>query len=97
MDGIGLTRRMMEIKPCIPSRGIIKVNENAGQSTAVITDIVHDISKTNLQSPLAGKGSNQVQQNVQSLSALADQLQRLVQKFKVRSCKPGDLKIAGIS
>ena len=65
------------------SQGIAEVNENVAQSTVVIGDITRDIADINQQSNQVGVGSGQVQQSAQGLAALAVQLEKLVQQFKV--------------
>jgi len=65
------------------SQGIIEVNENVSHSSLVIGNVTRDIAMINQQSSQVGDGSNQVQLNAQSLSALADQLGSMVKGFKV--------------
>jgi methyl-accepting chemotaxis protein len=65
------------------SQGIAEVNENVAQATVVIADITRNISNINDQSNQVGDGSNQVQLSAQGLSALASQLENLVNQFKV--------------
>ncbi len=65
------------------SQGIGEVNENVAQSTSVIADITRDIAQINQQSVQVGDGSSQVEKSVKDLSALAEQLQNMVKKFKV--------------
>lgn len=65
------------------SQGIIEVNENVSHSSLVIGNVTRDIAMINHQSGQVGDGSNQVQLNAQSLSALADQLESMVKGFKV--------------
>jgi methyl-accepting chemotaxis protein len=65
------------------SQGITEVNESVAQSSVVVGDVTRDIAQINQQSSQVGDGSNQVQQNAQSLSALAVQLGSMVKGFKV--------------
>lgn len=65
------------------SQGIAEVNENVAQSTVVVSEITRDIAQISQQSGQVGDGSGQVQASAQSLSELADQLELLVNKFKV--------------
>ncbi len=65
------------------SQGITEVNENVAQSSLVVGDVTRDIAQINQQSNQVGDGSNQVQLNAQSLSALAEQLGGMVKGFKV--------------
>ena len=65
------------------SQGITEVNESVAQSSIVVGDVTRDIAQINQQSSQVGDGSNQVQQNAQSLSVLAEQLGGMVKGFKV--------------
>ena len=65
------------------SLGIGEVNENVAQATVAIADITRDIARINQQSNDVGDGSNQVQLSAHGLSALASQLENLVNQFKV--------------
>jgi methyl-accepting chemotaxis protein len=65
------------------SQGIAEVNENVAQSTVVIADITRDVAGINQQSIQVGESSGQVQLSAQGLAALAVQLEKMVNKFKV--------------
>ena len=63
--------------------GITEVNEHMAQSAVVVADITRDVALINQQSSQVGDGSNQVQLNAQDLSVLSEQLETLVNQFKV--------------
>lgn len=65
------------------SMGIAEVNENVAQSSVVVADITRDVTEISHQSTQVGDGSSQVQASAQSLAELADQLEKMVKKFKV--------------
>ena len=65
------------------SRGIQEMNHNVAQSTAVSTDIAQDISQVNSQAGDIAKGSSDVLKNADSLSLMAEHLNRLVGRFKM--------------
>ena len=67
------------------AQGILEVNENVAQSTVAVSDITREISEINQQSNQVGDGSSQVQNSAQGLSDLADQLRRMVNKFKIQN------------
>ncbi len=65
------------------SMGIAEVNENVAQSSVVVADITRDVTEISQQSTQVGDGSTQVQASAQSLSELAEQLEKMVKKFKI--------------
>jgi methyl-accepting chemotaxis protein len=65
------------------SLGLTEVNESVAHSAIVVSDVTRDIAQITQQSNQVGDGSNQVQQNAQSLSVLAEQLESMVKGFKV--------------
>ncbi len=65
------------------SMGIAEVNENVAQSSMVVADITRDVTEISSQSTQVNDGSTQVQTSAQALSELADQLEQMVNKFKV--------------
>ncbi len=65
------------------SEGITEVNENVAQSTVAVGDISREISEVNSAASGMAKSSFQVEESAENLSALAEQLQVLVAKFKV--------------
>lgn len=65
------------------SQGIAEVNENVAQSSMVIGDVTRDIAGINQQASQVNAGSDLVQDNARDLAALAAQLEKLTQQFKV--------------
>ena len=63
--------------------GINEVNEHMAQSAVVVADITRDIALINQQSNQVGEGSNQVQASAKDLTVLSEQLETLVNQFKV--------------
>jgi len=65
------------------SSGIQEVNENVNQSSTVATEIAQDISHVNQSAIDIAERSDQVKLSAQELSKLAEELNRMVGKFKV--------------
>lgn len=65
------------------SQGIIEVNENVAQSTVAVTNITRDVSEISSQSQQVGTISEKVRGSAQGLAKLSEQLDRLVNKFKI--------------
>jgi methyl-accepting chemotaxis protein len=65
------------------AKGILEVNENMAQSSAVVQYINVDISKINQQAIAVGDISAQVKLNANNLSELASQLNAMISLFKV--------------
>ncbi len=65
------------------SRGIQEMNHNVAQSSAVSTDIAKDISQVSSQAEEIANGSSDVLKNADSLSKMAEHLNRLVGRFKM--------------
>ncbi|MDK9706573.1 MAG: methyl-accepting chemotaxis protein [Desulforhopalus sp.] len=65
------------------SQGVAEVNENVAQSTAVVADIARNVNDISNQSQHVGEGSGQVQKSAKNLSALSEQLDKLVKMFKI--------------
>ncbi|WP_310599880.1 methyl-accepting chemotaxis protein [Desulfobulbus sp.] len=63
------------------SLGIAEVNENVSLSTEVVSTISRDIHGINQQSLQVGEGAGQVLARAQELAVLAEQLEKLVNKF----------------
>lgn len=66
------------------SAGIQEVNENVAQASTVSADMAHDIVKLSDSSSSINESSNTVKTNSRTLSAMAEELESLVKKFKVR-------------
>jgi len=65
------------------SRGIDEVNENVAQSSKVSGDITKEIGEVNQASAEIANSSSQVRLSADELSALAEQLNEMVGRFKV--------------
>jgi len=65
------------------SAGIQDVNENLAQSSTVSSDIAREIAEVNQGSGEMSNSSSQVDLSAQDLRTLADELNRLVGRFKV--------------
>ena len=65
------------------SRGIDEVNENVAQSSRVAQGITTEIGEVNQSSAEMANGSSQVRLSAEELSALAEQLNAMVGRFKV--------------
>lgn len=65
------------------SDGIIEVNGNVGQSTTIAGEIAKDIIEVNEASKNISSSSDHVRMSAEELSALTDQLRKLMGKFKV--------------
>lgn len=63
--------------------GINEVNEHMAQSAVAVADITRDIAHINHQSNQVGDGSNQVESSAKSLLVLSEQLENIVNQFKV--------------
>lgn len=66
------------------SSGIQEVNENVAQASSVSQDMTRDISRLNESSNSINESSVNVRHSSQSLSELAEELQIMVEKFKVQ-------------
>ena len=65
------------------SRGIDEVNENVAQSSKVAQEITREIGEVNQASAEIANSSSQVRMSAEELSALAEQLNEMVGRFKV--------------
>jgi len=65
------------------SSGITEVNENVAQSTVAISDVTRDIGEVGKTSEEVRDGSVNVKESATELSNLAEQLNELVNRFKV--------------
>jgi methyl-accepting chemotaxis protein len=65
------------------AHGIEEVNENVSQSSSVAQDITKDIGEVNQASMEIANSSSQVRVSADELSALAEQLNEMVGRFKV--------------
>ena len=65
------------------SRGIQEMNHNVAQSSAVATDIAQDISQVSTQAEEIARDSSEVMKNADNLAQMAEQLNRLVGRFKM--------------
>ena len=65
------------------SQGIAEVTENVAQSSTVSSEIARDITDVNQASSEMSESSSQVNISAENLSELADQLKKMVVKFKV--------------
>ncbi|MFP4128137.1 MAG: methyl-accepting chemotaxis protein [Desulfonatronovibrionaceae bacterium] len=66
------------------SSGIQEVNENVAQASSVSSDMAQDIVRLNDSSSSINDSSSQVKSNSQGLSSMAEELQKLVSKFKIK-------------
>lgn len=66
------------------STGIEEVNSNVNQSSVVAADITKDINGVNLSSTEIAERSNDIKLSAQELAQLADKLEEMVGRFKVR-------------
>ncbi len=76
------TREMSESVTQV-SFGIGEVNEKVSQSSTVSSDIACEITKVMVAAQEMSKGSKQVDSSSHGLSELADELYRMVGRFKV--------------
>lgn len=65
------------------SQGIHEVNENMAQSSVVVDSISRDVVEINQKADEVGQGSVDVEKSAHKLSALADQMERYVRRFKI--------------
>ena len=65
------------------SQGIQEVNQNVAQSSVVSADIAKDIADVNQEANEISTSSSQVNLNATELSKLAEQLIKIVRKFKI--------------
>jgi methyl-accepting chemotaxis protein len=65
------------------SDGVQEVNQNVAQSSTVSTEIAHDIADVNQSSSQISNSSGQVKISAEDMAALADELNGLVNRFKV--------------
>ncbi|MBL7179907.1 MAG: hypothetical protein ISS65_06810 [Desulfobacterales bacterium] len=65
------------------SQGIMEVNQNVAQSSTVSADIAKDIADVNQEANEISTSSSQVNLNATELSKLAEQLTKMVRKFKI--------------
>jgi methyl-accepting chemotaxis protein len=65
------------------SQGIREVNSNVSSSSSAVAEISREIHTINQHSTQVEDGSRLVQENAEALTALANQLQSMVEKFKV--------------
>ncbi len=65
------------------SQGLGEVNENVNQSSAVASTITQDIAGVNMASGEISSSSKQVKSSAETLKTLADELQGIVNTFKI--------------